>query len=101
MKSLLIGLVCFLSISGLRAQDAPLEAAVPEEPITAIVEAFRKYPIVALGDNHGSAQAHAFRLSLVRDPRFAAVVNDIVVEFGNARYQSLMDRFIRGEDVAP
>src|SRR5205823_2314544 len=41
----------------------------------------------------------AFRLSLIRDPRFAATVNDIVVEFGNAHYQDLMDRFVNGEDV--
>jgi hypothetical protein len=27
------------------------------------------------------------------------VVNDVVVEFGNARYQDRVDRFVRGEDV--
>jgi hypothetical protein len=26
-------------------------------------------------------------------------MNDIVVEFGNSRYQDVMDRFVRGEDV--
>jgi hypothetical protein len=36
---------------------------------------------------------------LVRDPRFAEVVNDIVVECGNAFYQDLIDRFVRGESV--
>ena len=40
------------------------------------------------------------RLALVRDPRFAARVQDIVVEFGNARFQPLMDRYIAGGDVA-
>ena len=48
---------------------------------------------------HGNEQAHAFRLALIRDPRFAAIVNDIVVECGNARYQDIMDRFVRGDDV--
>jgi hypothetical protein len=38
-------------------------------------------------------------LSLIRDPRFAAVVNDILVEFGNSRYQAVMDRFVSGERV--
>jgi hypothetical protein len=36
---------------------------------------------------------------LIRDPRFAATVNDILVELGNARYQDLMDRYIHGNDV--
>jgi hypothetical protein len=39
------------------------------------------------------------RLAVVRDPRFPTLVNDIVVEFGSARYQALMDRFVRGGDV--
>lgn len=74
--------------------------AVPLEPVTAILDAFRSYSIVALGEGpHGNEQAHQFRLSLIRNPGFAAVVNDIVVEFGNARYQDVMDRFVRGENV--
>ena len=74
--------------------------AQPIEPVTAILDAFHSYQIVALGEgNHNNEQAHRFRLSLVRNPRFTATVNDIVVEFGNARYQDVMDRFVRGEDV--
>ena len=75
------------------------KAAVPVDPVGAIVEAFRSHPLVAVGDNHGSNQGHAFRLALVRDPRMAGIVNDVVVEFGSARYQELMDRFIRGGAV--
>jgi hypothetical protein len=44
-------------------------------------------------------QLEAFRLAVVRDPRIIGIVNDVVVETGNARYQDLMDRFVRGEDV--
>lgn len=56
--------------------------------------------MVALGEGgHGNEQGHAFRLSLVRDPRFAATVNDIVVEFGAAQNQGIIDRFVDGEDV--
>ena len=32
-------------------------------------------------------------------PRFATVVNDIVVEFGSSRYQAVMDRFVSGGEV--
>lgn len=57
--------------------------------------------MVALGEGlHGNVQGHAFRLALVRDSRFPTVLNDIVVEFGNARYQPLMDRFISGEEIS-
>ena len=38
-------------------------------------------------------------MALIRDPRFATVVNDVVVEFGSARYQTVMDEFVRGGDV--
>jgi len=56
---------------------------------------------VALGEGpHGNEQGHAFRLALIRDPRFAARVNDIVIESGSARYQDYVDRFVRGEEVA-
>jgi hypothetical protein len=75
------------------------EARSPVEPIAAIVDAFRSHQIVALGDNHGNEQGHKFRLSLIRDPRFMAAVVDIVVEFGNTRYQDLMDRLVHGGDV--
>ena len=82
-------------------QGARPRAAVAVEPIEGILNAFRSHSVVALGEGaHGNQQGHAFRLSLVRDPRFAATVNDIVVEFGNARYQDLMDRFVRGDNVA-
>jgi hypothetical protein len=47
----------------------------------------------------GNEQTHAFQVSLIRDPRFAAVADDILVEFGNSRYQDVMDRYIRGEEV--
>ena len=85
------------------AAAALLPAQTPVEPIGAIVEAFRAHSIVAIGnvEFRGNEQCQAFHRSLVRDPRFAAAVNDIVVEFGNARYQDVIDRFIRGEEVPP
>jgi hypothetical protein len=92
--------LAFSPVTSLARQNRSSQPAVPAEPIAAILEAFRSHRIVALGEgSHGNEQGHLFRLSLVRDPRFAAAVNDIVVEFGSARYQDLMDRFVRGQDV--
>src|SRR2546427_8987182 len=82
------------------AQQAARQPAKPLEPISGILNAFRSHAVVALGEgDHGNEQGNAFRLALIRDPSFTAAVNDIVVEVGNARYQDLMDRFVRGEDV--
>ena len=83
-----------------RGPQQPPKAAVPVEAIGGIVGAFRTHRLVGLSEGpHGNIEGHRFRLSLIRDPRFTATVNDIVVEFGTARYQELMDRFVRGEAV--
>jgi hypothetical protein len=72
----------------------------PRDAIATIVDAFRTHPVVALEEQHGDERGHAFRLALIRDPRFASAVHDIVVEFGNSRYQHLMDRFVDAGDVS-
>ena len=83
-----------------RAQEAGRRPAVRLDPTSVILDAFATHSVVALGEGaHGNVLGHAFRLALIRDPRFAAVVNDIVVESGSATYQDVMDRFVRGEDV--
>jgi hypothetical protein len=93
-------LVVLLAAGRQSAAQGPAPAAArPVDPIRAIVDAFRSTPLVALGEDHGNEQGAAFRLALLRDPAFLATVDDIVVEFGNARYQSLVDRFVMGEPV--
>ena len=96
-------MLCTAAASGVAGaqRDIPGIPAVPIEPITGIVEMFKTHDVVALSEgNHGNEQGHAFRLALIRDPQFSAVVNDIVVEFGNAHYQAVIDRFVQGEPVA-
>ena len=85
--------ICDVQAAGSR-DIAPLDA------VTTIIDAFRTHPVVALSEGHGEERSHAFLLGLIRDPRFPAVANDIVVEFGNARYQDVTDRFVRGDDIA-
>jgi hypothetical protein len=83
------------------AQQSATRPAAPIEPVSAILDAFRTHTVVALGEGpHGNEQGHAFRLLLIRDPRFAANVNDIVVECGNGRYQNVIDQYVRGERVS-
>ena len=73
--------------------------AVPLDPIEAILDAFKTHRVVTLPGGHAGNELHALLLKLLRDPRFPTVVNDVVVEFGSARYQDLMDRFVRGDDI--
>ena len=82
------------------AQPAAPPDAVPADAIPAILDLFKTYEVVGLGEGpHGNLEGHAFRLALLRHPRFPEMVDDILVEMGTARYQAVMDRYIRGETV--
>jgi hypothetical protein len=75
-------------------------AAKPVDAVRAIFEALRDHRVVALGESHDLAQAGELYDTLVRSDALAAAADDIVVEFGNARYQPLVDRYVSGRPVA-
>jgi hypothetical protein len=96
----IIGGIVSLSLAPISAAQPNVTEAVPLQAIQALLDLFKTYQVVGLGEGpHGNLEGHAFRLKLIRDPRFPAIVNDILVESGTARYQDVMDRFIRGEAV--
>ena len=85
----------------LEAQDSRVRPATPLEVIPAIINAFGRHRIVSYPGGHTDGnEGQALLRALIQDPRFASIVNDIVVEFGSSRYQDLMDRYIRGDDVS-
>lgn len=45
------------------------------------------------------AQEEDLYAALVRSPRFASEVGNVVVEFGDAAQQQTLDRYLSGEDV--
>jgi outer membrane protein OmpA-like peptidoglycan-associated protein len=103
---LIAGLVGALALcaTGYRAmahntQDAAMH---PAPAVDLIVRGFDAHRIVALSDGSGHGQADTLELfvTLVRDSRFARTVRNIVVEFGNARYQAVIDRYTAGDVVA-
>ena len=71
----------------------------PVPAIQAILDAFDRVPVVALGMSHRLQDETDFSLALVRDPWFARTVNDVVVECGNPLYQADMDRYVRGASI--
>lgn len=71
----------------------------PQDPVQGIVKLFDTYRIVMLGEIHESRQEYELLRRLVGAPGFTERVNDVVLEFGNAKYQELVDRYIAGENV--
>lgn len=90
------------------AQSVPPRIAAMEPPAPpklvnatdAILNAFQTHDIVMFGEVHGSKQEYEWLCSLVKTPQFSDRVNAIVVEFGNARYQHLVDRYVAGDNVS-
>jgi hypothetical protein len=89
--------VAVLTLAAFTHSSSP--PATSLDPISTIIEAYRTHTIVALDDDHGEERCSAFRVSLVRDPRFIETVNDIVVEFGNSKYQAVVEAFVSGDAV--
>jgi hypothetical protein len=64
------------------------------------LKAFQNHALVAIGDDHNSAQEEDFYAALVRDPRFSTEVGNVVVEFGGAAQQDTLDRYLNGQQVS-
>ena len=78
----------------LTGQPAP---PVPTTALEGVIGALRLNQLVAISDPHGSASMQAFIRQLIADPRFAELVDDLVLEVGNARYQPLVDDYVDGK----
>jgi len=70
-----------------------------EAPIPAILAAFDRYEVVGMDAAHGNKDLDDLILRLLREPRFASKVDDVVVECGNSLYQPILDRYIAGGEV--
>jgi hypothetical protein len=56
--------------------------------------------LVAIGESHRSSRFHRFLESILTDPALICRADDIVVEFGNGRFQDVADAFVSGRPVA-
>lgn len=85
---------------------APTKVRLPDESAgidgiaRTLISAFDQADIVALGEAHGRRLDSDLRIALVRHPDFAKKVRSIVVEFGSTTEQSVLDRYIRGENIS-
>ena len=69
------------------------------DPASVVLTSFEHHRIVALGENHGHKEFHAWLERFLERPAAQAAIDDIVVEWGNARYQDLVDRYMQGQEV--
>ena len=86
--------------------DARANAPLPDETVgfdrivPVLISVFDHTDILALGESgHRRKVDSDLRIQLIRDPEFVRRVRFIVVEFGDSAYQSILDRYIQGEDV--
>ena len=99
------GVLCFFlafSAHGQVAVDTSnrtLDDAVVQPAVDGIFAAFETHALVGLDDEHGLAQEMEFYEALIGDPRFAREVGNVVVEFGGAARQDIIDRYTNGEIV--
>jgi hypothetical protein len=77
----------------------PPSEALLQPAIDGVFAAFKTHTLVGLSDDHGLVQEADFYAALVRDPRFAREVGNVVVEFGARGQQGVLDRYLAGETV--
>jgi len=72
----------------------------PVDAVQGITSAFEKHPVVMIAEwRHGLRQMGDFLNMLVADKRFQAIKPEIVVEFASRNNQTLLDRYIAGDDL--
>lgn len=82
-----------------------IQSSIAASPLTGnaratVIGLFKSRDIVCIPERHQDKVVHDFLRDLITDKALVeAGVRDIVVEFGSARYQGVMDRYIAGETV--
>jgi hypothetical protein len=99
----LAAMLCFPAHSQAAApmnhRPATIASVKVEPALDGVFSAFKTHPIIALGDAHGLDAQMDFYTTVVRDPRFARDVRNLVVEFGASSQQTVIDRYLAGETV--
>ncbi len=70
-----------------------------ESVIAQITKQFDNHPLIMIGELHRWEQLHAFMREMIRDAGCICRADDIVVEFGNSRFQDVADRYVAGANV--
>jgi hypothetical protein len=77
----------------------PAESSGWDGVLAGLLSTFDKADVLALGEAHGRQADSDLRVRLIQDPDFAKRVRFIVVEFGTASLQPLIDHYVGVDDV--
>lgn len=97
----------FLSISGAYSQDKSAELVKNlvgflnkngKPPVDYILDKFKSYPIVAIGEMHEIENDLNLLIEVVKNKTFIDEVGVVVWEFGNSNYQKDIDKIINAEN---
>jgi hypothetical protein len=91
-RNIFIAIIGLLQFSGQAIAQPKVSPA-----LDGIFAASKSHPLVGLGETHRRAQEIDFYTALIRDPRFTREVGNVVVEFGSASHQRIIDRYVEGE----
>lgn len=96
----LVVALCACATAG-NSSHPPERNAEPQvrDAAAVIAEALRDHRLVLLSEHHWSVPVHEQLRRIIADSNVASLIDDIVVEFGNPLYQSVIDRYIAGESV--
>jgi hypothetical protein len=92
--ALVMALMIFPAVAG------EAELTHSEDPVDYIRRSLQTYPIVCLGEGgHQAREPHQFIKGVLGHETILRTVDVIIVEFGAAKHQAVLDAYIRGEDV--
>jgi hypothetical protein len=96
LKTATLSTAVFGGTSGAsRSDPADGEALLkPLDAIQTMLTVLGQCPLVALAERHTLQDWHDFVTALLFHPDLPGKITDIVVEFGNSRYQDIADRFV-------
>jgi hypothetical protein len=81
--------------------DGPSGELEASAPVEALRAAWKRFPLVALGEVHGIKEYGAFVERMIDSDALTDLLDDIVVEFGSADHQRTIDRYVTGSAISP
>jgi hypothetical protein len=93
-----LGLLLSATLQAPLMQDAPGSS---RSAVDGVLRLWDRHQIVAIAELHRGVEDKQFFRTLIAHPEFPTIVDDVVVEFANSRFQATLDRYIEGAEVRP
>lgn len=91
-------LLCVFCFGCVKAQKHKLQIEL--KPTEFIIQKFNSYSIVALGEIHGLKDMHQLYETIIKNENFQKNVQNVVLEYANSKYQTLIDDYTAGKDIS-